>query len=274
MKTSPFVHKPSSPFLPTLFFLLSAAVLAFLFWRFVSLQAHHTPTAPLRPLSTTERINLHAERMDSLLTLPRRPLQRYDNTGEEIYTPIRPLPQSFSQIFADDNKIQWETASRLGIPACANRNEVERYQSTLVHIDETPLYYVNELTHSMPYLVPRAARLLERIAQNFQDSLTMKGEEKHQLIVTSILRTETDIQGLSRNNRNASTQSCHLFGTTFDISYTNFLRPTNEQGLRGEVGDPYALKLILGEVLRDLRDLGTCYVKYEVKQACFHITAR
>jgi hypothetical protein len=27
-------------------------------------------------------------------------------------------------------------------------------------------------------------------------------------------------------------------------------------------------------VLRDLKKQGRCYVKHEVKQACFHITAR
>ena len=34
------------------------------------------------------------------------------------------------------------------------------------------------------------------------------------------------------------------------------------------------LKQILSEVLNDQRHLGRCYVKYEVKQGCFHITVR
>jgi hypothetical protein len=34
------------------------------------------------------------------------------------------------------------------------------------------------------------------------------------------------------------------------------------------------LKAVLAEVLRDLKKSGRCYVKHEVKQACFHITAR
>lgn len=34
------------------------------------------------------------------------------------------------------------------------------------------------------------------------------------------------------------------------------------------------LKLVLSEVLRDLRKADRCYVKYELKQGCFHITAR
>lgn len=34
------------------------------------------------------------------------------------------------------------------------------------------------------------------------------------------------------------------------------------------------MKRALGEVLRDLRYEGRCFVKYEVKQGCFHITVR
>lgn len=32
------------------------------------------------------------------------------------------------------------------------------------------------------------------------------------------------------------------------------------------------LKWVLSEVLRDFREQGRCYVKYEVKQGCFHMT--
>ena len=34
------------------------------------------------------------------------------------------------------------------------------------------------------------------------------------------------------------------------------------------------LKLVLSEVLRDLRKAEKCYIKYELKQGCFHITTR
>jgi hypothetical protein len=30
----------------------------------------------------------------------------------------------------------------------------------------------------------------------------------------------------------------------------------------------------LAEVLNDMRKQGRCYIKYEVKQSCFHITTR
>ena len=34
------------------------------------------------------------------------------------------------------------------------------------------------------------------------------------------------------------------------------------------------LKYVLSEVLRDMREQGRCYIKYEVKQGCFHMTVR
>ena len=34
------------------------------------------------------------------------------------------------------------------------------------------------------------------------------------------------------------------------------------------------LKWILSEVLNDMRRQNRCYIKYEVKQGCFHITVK
>jgi hypothetical protein len=34
------------------------------------------------------------------------------------------------------------------------------------------------------------------------------------------------------------------------------------------------LKWVLSEVLRDMREQKRCYIKYEVKQGCFHMTVR
>jgi hypothetical protein len=34
------------------------------------------------------------------------------------------------------------------------------------------------------------------------------------------------------------------------------------------------LKFVLSEVLRDIRQEERCFIKYEVKQGCFHMTVR
>ena len=90
-------------------------------------------------------------------------------------------------------------------------------------------------------------------------------------IVTSVTRTHNDVKNLRRSgNVNASTNSCHFYGTTFDITYARFYKHTGHT----ETFESAMMKQILAEVLKNLRDEGRCYVKYERKQACFHITAR
>ena len=45
----------------------------------------------------------------------------------------------------------------------------------LTHITDNEFYAVDSLTHSIPYLVPRASALLDTIGSNFLDSLAAKG---------------------------------------------------------------------------------------------------
>lgn len=96
----------------------------------------------------------------------------------------------------------------------------------------------------------------------------------HKLIITSVLRTEDDVTRLRNFNTNASSQSCHRYGTTFDISYNRYVTVEDPDGPERRRVRNDTLKWILSEVLYDQRMLGTCYVKYEVKQGCFHVTAR
>jgi hypothetical protein len=88
--------------------------------------------------------------------------------------------------------------------------------------------------------------------------------------VSSVLRTDADVKKLSRSNINASKRSVHCYGTTVDISYKRFVKHDDE----GKDASTVHLKAVLAEVLRDLKKSGRCYVKHEVKQACFHITVR
>ena len=102
----------------------------------------------------------------------------------------------------------------------------------------------------------------------------MKGLPLQQFIVTSVLRTRHDVARLQQYNGNATENSCHLYGTTFDISYTRYA-PLHVPGERqGRAVRDDTLKYILSEVLNDARQQGRCYVKYERKQKCFHITVR
>ena len=135
-------------------------------------------------------------------------------------------------------------------------------------------YVVDSLTHSIPYLVPRASALLDTIGSNFLDSLAAKGLNPNQVIITSVLRTENDVKRLRRRNGNASANSAHCFGATFDVSWKRFKKVEDKGGRPLQDVSADTLKLVLSEVLRDLRQAEKCYIKYELKQGCFHITAR
>ena len=187
--------------------------------------------------------------------------------------PIYSVP-SFSGTFHDLQDTHAESARRWGVKPVKNRMEAEKRKSELVFIGSNPYYKIDPgMSSSIPYLVPRAATVLETIARNYLDSLHIKGIPMHKILVSSVLRTDEDVEKLRRTNVNASPESCHRYGTTFDIPYNRYhtVAPPNENR-RAVQND--TLKWILAEVLRDVRKDGLCHIKYEVKQGCFHITAR
>lgn len=174
---------------------------------------------------------------------------------------------NYKEAFPDSQSVQIVAAERWGVRPVQNRADAELRKNELVYIGESPYYHVDRLQSSIPYLVPRAALLLHDIGQAFCDSLFIKGVPMQQLIVTSVLRSVDDVAQLQRRNSNATERSCHLFGTTFDICYNRY-QPV-ERAVSNDT-----LKWILSEVLRDKRQEGRCYIKYEVKQGCFHMTVR
>lgn len=181
---------------------------------------------------------------------------------------------NFSRTFGDLNQKQLNVAQAIGITPIASREEAEGMTDRLTYIESNERYAVDSLTHSIPYLIPGAAALLDTIGQNFLDSLTSKGLNPNRIIVTSVLRTEKDVKRLRRRNTNASSNSTHAYGTTFDISWKRFQKVEDEDGRPMQDVGADTLKLVLAEVLRDLKQADRCYVKYEIKQACFHITSR
>lgn len=185
---------------------------------------------------------------------------------------------SYSKCFPDINPIQLKAAIAMGVKPVATREEVHEYvrQYKLADITNSPYYVIDPLTHSMPYLVPKCQDLLNTICINFIDSLKSKDLPPHLPIVTSVLRTSKDIKNLQKGNVNSTTNSCHCYGTTVDITYNRFYPITGDHKTSRKNVSRYnaQMKKILAEVLLDLRMQGRCYVKYEIKQACFHLTIR
>ena len=200
-------------------------------------------------------------------TLPHIGTQRVYNRVTGVY--------SYEKCFSDLQEVQIVAAEQWGVPPIRNRQEAEHRKDELVYVGMSPYYDVDSrMTQSIPYLVPRAGLLLRHIGRTFMDSLDMKGIPLHRIIVSSVLRTEEDVERLRRYNSNASEQSCHRYGTTFDIAYNRYNPVYDPAGPKRRTVRDDTLKWVLSEVLRDCRAQGRCYVKHERKQGCFHITVR
>lgn len=181
--------------------------------------------------------------------------------------PIRSVV-SYAISFPDKEDVHMDAALYWGVKPIENRDSAEQMKDGLVYAGSDPFYVLDpRMKSSIPYLVPRAHELLREIGHAFMDSLSLKGVPMHRIIVSSMLRTEEDVHKLRQVNYNASPQSCHRYGTTFDICYNRY------DAVNRPVRDD-TLKYVLSEVLRDKRMAGRCYIKYEVKQGCFHITCR
>ena len=215
--------------------------------------------------------------------LPVGPVVTEPERDEPLTTNLSPLPSkkhriwsvpSYKTAFPDTNSVQLTAAMQWGVTPVANRADAEARKKELVYIASSPYYHVDKLRQSIPYLVPRAAVLLQDIGQAFFDSLYIKGVPLHRFIVTSVLRTQEDVSRLRGINGNATENSCHLYGTTFDICYNRYETVEDPEGPPRRAVRNDTLKFVLSEVLSDMREQGRCFIKYEVKQGCFHMTVR
>jgi Family of unknown function (DUF5715) len=177
----------------------------------------------------------------------------------------------------DNNTLHLECAKRLGIVPFESNADFEAQISSLglsgklEQIVDAETYKVKKLTHSYPYLVPGAIDLLDEIGSRFEAKLSQIGIGPYFMMISSVLRTNESQNGLGRRNSNATTISAHIYGTTFDISYKEFLPshgiPAQEGFCRHDM-----MRHVLAEVLTEMCAEGRCKVVREKRQACFHIT--
>ena len=179
----------------------------------------------------------------------------------------REVPVNFPFSFNDNNPHQLAAAKKYGIEPLENRKQLTRKVTRRLKLIEEGKYYaVDPLTHSVPYLTPEAARLLKDIGKGFQKALRKHKMGTYKIIVTSVLRTKEDVRRLMKVNSNAVPNSAHCHATTFDITYRRY------KHVEGHQNDSRQMKYLLGEVVDKLRSKGRCYVRYETKQTCLHIT--
>lgn len=179
---------------------------------------------------------------------------------------------AYAEKFRDNQKKHIAAAEAIGLKSRAcNRSEAEKLKKQLREIHSTDNYILDSLTHSIPYLVPKAAAELDSIGAGFAAILARNGLPHYRFRVTSVLRTDEDIKKLQRSgNVNSVSNSAHCYGTTFDIAYLHYDKVTRTRDYVPEDN----LKLVLGQVLLNEQRAGHIYVKYEWRQGCFHITCR
>ena len=193
-------------------------------------------------------------------------VMRYVTSHESRNIPT----EMYNGKFADMNPVQMEAAKRYGVTPIDDRSFDFDGCQQLTEIESCEAYSLEKLTHSVPYLTPDAAELLKEIGEEFQKRTVEAGLGKRRVVVTSVLRTKDDVLRLSAVNVNASENSAHCYGTTFDLSYYRF------QTCGWVSWDIYNDRYveILADVLTEKRKEGRCYVRFEKQQHCFHITSR
>ena len=187
----------------------------------------------------------------------------------EYITPLDINTISYAKLFNDTNSTQLDAAIRNGLKNPDLVTDPAK-SSELMLIGSNSLYVVDTMWFAKPYLVPEAVLLMAMIGERFQEVMAEHYPDYQHVrpIVTSALRTTSSVRQLRRFNRNASDSSCHIYGTTVDISYTRFLTDS------GDYAQEYFLKPMLAVTLYELREEGLIFVKHERHQACFHLTLR
>lgn len=180
---------------------------------------------------------------------------------------------NYKTLFKDINEEHLAMARKVGLDTPPRTRAEIPGNRQLLKIKSNRLYTIYTLKYSSPYLTRGAASELNAISQAFKDSLRSKNLlDEYRLVVSSVLRSEEDVKNLRKSgNPNASDNSAHCYGTTFDIAYTIYDRD-NDKDCESFM-QPYELTKVLGEVLLDRKKAGKCLVKYEKKEHCFHITA-
>lgn len=201
---------------------------------------------------------------DDILT-KEAPIERKEIIYNRQRLPLR-------KMFNDLNDEHLATAKRYGLDAAPKtRDDINTRR--LVQIKDNAYIKVWDLKYSVPYLTRSAASELDAISKAFSDSLRNHKLLPYKIVVSSVLRTEEDVQRLRKSgNPNASANSAHCYGTTFDIAYTRYYRDDEEN--QDAFMQPFELTKVLGEVLRDRKAQGKILCKYERNEHCFHITVK
>lgn len=162
--------------------------------------------------------------------------------------------------------------SMSGIGKCRNKKELlnKASQKEVFKIRNGRGFVVEELSYSYPYLTKEGKVLLLEIGKRFRKKISVTRLRGSDFRITSMTRTIEELNKLKKFNANASENTPHIYGNTFDISYARF---SAKKWFVTDC-DKYYLKEALAQVIWQLREEHKCWATYEIKQGCFHVVAR
>ncbi len=182
--------------------------------------------------------------------------------SSKINNPSYAPCESCDQLFTDGISFHELAYKKEGIKSQKNSLELNNLKSkgVLKKITTNDNYIVRDMDYSDPLLLPKAADLLTNISRFYRSEIDKAGLKYIPFEITSATRTIESVKKLQQDNNNAIKNSSHLKGKTFDIGYINFANYPKQRA-------------IFISVLKSFREENKCFVKYEIGQKCFHITA-
>ena len=183
-----------------------------------------------------------------------------------IYDAPRP---KLSKLFPTLNEEHLAAAKKYGLKETPKTRDDVNYGG-LVLVTDNEYLKIMDLKYSVPYLTQHAAQELNIIGKAFHDSLANHRLLNYKLVVSSLLRTEEDVNRLRKVNGNASANSSHCYGTSFDIANQRYFR--EDEDSQDAKMEPFELNKVMSEVLTDRMKQGKIICKFEKNQHCFHIT--
>ena len=138
-------------------FVVAVLILACLRWAFPGIAA---PVSPSEPGVFVDTVLTAAVASDSVAEMTK------PATKGKKHHRILSVP-SYTATFPDTNAVQLVAAQKWGVTPVKNREDAESRKRELVYIGSNPYFHVDPLYSSIPYLVPRAAVLLQDIGQAF-----------------------------------------------------------------------------------------------------------
>lgn len=182
--------------------------------------------------------------------------------GGKISNPSSAPCESCNQLFTDGIAAHERAYQKEGIKSQKDSKGLRNLESegVLKKITTNDYYIVREMDHSDPLLLTKAVDLLTNIGSLYKSEVDKAGLPYVPFEITSATRTIESVKRLQKGNANAIKNSAHLKGKTFDIGYINFADYPQQRAL-------------FIQVLKSFNEEKKCFVKFEVSQKCFHVTA-